>query len=145
MCPRWYVLRSYCFVAEVTLKAALDYSSLSRLMHFWCRDTTLKNIFSVEKLNLVCWWGMKLWWGEKKFGGGSTGRLSRWERCVSFGQWGSDFINPPSRENPVVPSNSVENLKPHLAKPPPRGRWKFKVPQGLIKLPPPSSMYENTS
>ena len=95
-----------------------------------------KYIFSrkVEFSGLV---GNETLVGRKKFGGGSIGRLSRWERWVSFGQWGRDSLHPPSRENPVVPSNSVENLKPHLAKPPPRGRWKFKVPQGLIKLPPP--------
>ena len=34
-------------------KAALDYSSLYRLMHFGCHDTNLKNFFSIEQLNLT--------------------------------------------------------------------------------------------
>ena len=44
---KWSRWVSYSF------KAALDYSSLCRLMHFWCYDTTLKKIFSIEKLNLT--------------------------------------------------------------------------------------------
>ena len=34
-------------------KAALNYSSLYRSMHFWCHDTTLKKILSIKKLNLT--------------------------------------------------------------------------------------------
>ena len=30
--------------------AALDYNSLYRLIYFSCHDTTLKKIFSIEKL-----------------------------------------------------------------------------------------------
>ena len=32
-------------------KAALDYSSLYRSIYFWCHDTTLKTILSIEKLS----------------------------------------------------------------------------------------------
>ena len=36
-----------------SFKAAFFYISLSRSMHFWCHDSTLKKIFSKEKLNLT--------------------------------------------------------------------------------------------
>ena len=110
--------------------SALDYSSLYRSMHFWCQDTTLKKIFSVEKLNLVGWgWGLTF-----GVGGVCWGDFSWWEGWVIFGQWGRDFLHPPSKENPV--ENHGENFKPSICLSP-RGRWIFKVPQGLIKVPPP--------
>ena len=36
-----------------TFRVALDHSSLIRSIYFWCYDTTLKNIVSIEKLNLT--------------------------------------------------------------------------------------------
>ena len=44
---KWSTWVSYSF------KAAFDYSSLYRSIHFWCHDTTLKKIFSIWKLNLT--------------------------------------------------------------------------------------------
>ena len=36
-----------------SFKAALDYSSLYRSMHFLCHDATLKKIFLIKALNLT--------------------------------------------------------------------------------------------
>ena len=44
---KWSTWVSYSF------KAAPDYSSLYRSMHFWFHDTTLMKIFSIEQLNLT--------------------------------------------------------------------------------------------
>ena len=55
----------------IEFKGSLGYSSLYRSMQFWCHDTALKKIFSIEKLNLVGYVGINLWWGEYKFVGGS--------------------------------------------------------------------------
>ena len=43
----WRMWVSYSF------KVAFDYSLLYLSIHFWCHDTTLKKIFSIEKLNLT--------------------------------------------------------------------------------------------
>ena len=43
-------------------KAALDYSSPYRSIYFWCHDTTLKNIFSIEKLKLT--WNKQINFGN---------------------------------------------------------------------------------
>ena len=41
-------------------KAALNYSSLYRSIHFWCHDATLKKIFSTEKVEFNSEWANKL-------------------------------------------------------------------------------------
>ena len=38
---------------HIVLKPALDYNLLYRSIHFWCHDTTLKIISSIEKVNLT--------------------------------------------------------------------------------------------
>ena len=44
---KWHTWVSYSFTA------ALDYNLLYKSMHFWCHDTTLKRISSIEELNLT--------------------------------------------------------------------------------------------
>ena len=44
---KWSIKVSYGF------KTALDYSSLYRPLYFWCHAPTLKNVLSIEKLNLT--------------------------------------------------------------------------------------------
>ena len=60
-------------------------------MHFWCNDTTLKKIFSIEKLNLV------VWGDETLVGGVNWEDFSWWEGWVIFGQWGGSTSIPPKR------------------------------------------------
>ena len=44
---KWSIWVSYNF------KVDLDYSLLYRSIYFWCYDTILKKVFSLEKLNLI--------------------------------------------------------------------------------------------
>ena len=48
-----YVTIKCSIWVSYSFKAALVFSSLYRSMHFWCHDTALKKILSIEKLNLT--------------------------------------------------------------------------------------------
>ena len=102
-----------------------------------------KKVFSIEKLNLVSWGG------GLNFGRGSLlGRLFLAGGKSNFWPVEEGLPPSPSRENPVAPhptpppKKSVENFKPLFWLSSPRDRWKFKVPQGPIKLSTPSSWGE---
>ena len=69
-----YIKIKWSTWVSLSFKAALYYSWLYRSIHISCHDTTLKKIFSIEKLNLVGW-------GEWTFGGWSL--LGRKAPCPS--------------------------------------------------------------
>ena len=85
--------------------------------------------FSIEKLSLVDWGAMNFWWGVVY-----CGDFYGQEGWLIFGQCVRDSLHPPSSGNPVVHPKSVENFKSPIWLSPPRERWKFKIPQDLIKL-----------
>ena len=71
---------------------------------------------------------------EHLVGGVYCGDISGQEGWLIFGHCVRDSLHPPSRGNPVVHPKNVENFKPLIWLSPPRERWKFKIPQDLIKL-----------
>ena len=94
-----------CWVKKntwVNFNATLDYRSLCRSIYFWCHDTTLENIFSIEKLNFT--WNKHV--NFKDF------KIIRPFICLSYlrGRW--NFKVPPR-------PGKIENCPP----PPPSSFW----------------------